>query len=75
MRRKPAVIITVGTEASRLISEQTSEIPIIFSMVIRADVLMADVRAELLPLIGEALRHVENKANARRALHVAPVRA
>lgn len=42
MRRKPSVIITVGTEASRLISEQTSEIPIIFSMVIRADVLMAD---------------------------------
>ena len=41
MRQKPPVIITVGTEASRLMSEQTSEIPIIFSMVIRADVLMA----------------------------------
>ena len=41
MRRKPDVIVTVGTEASRLISEQTSEIPIVFSMVIRADALMA----------------------------------
>ena len=63
MKRKPSLIITVGTEASRLISEQTEGIPIIVSMVIHAEALVVG---------GKSVGGVSMEVSALEQLRVLP---
>jgi putative ABC transport system substrate-binding protein len=50
-KRKPELIVTVGTEATQVVSEHTTHTPIVFSMVVHAETLIAGDK----PLVGASM--------------------